>query len=272
MATEAANPFQADIDKENAPLNEKEQKTWDAIHVELKDLLPSDIRRAIIVRFIRGYATEADPTKAAIDRLRECLTWRAENKVSEMPEKKLESEEKIQMFRRAWPCGLHGVGKCGRPVYVERVGHLNMEVLDANFTLEKATEFHIQTMENLDRYKDELSRKYGRLLYKHIAILDLDGVGMSMLGGKYRGTLQHMIHIDQHYFPESLHRMVIVNAPFMFKMMWAIVRPFLHPLTQARIVMGNDHLKELIDEEQIPNFLAGKCKCAGGKCLEVPFQ
>ena len=27
----------------------------------------------------------------------------------------------------------------------------------------------------------------------------------------------------------------------------------------------------MMDEDQIPQFLGGKCKCQGGQCLQVPF-
>jgi len=66
--------------------------------------------------------------------------------------------------------------------------------------------------------------------------------------------------------------MIVCNAPWVFKLVWKLVRPWLHPITREKILVGSDNLRKYIDEDQIPAFLGGKCKCAAQKCLEVPFE
>lgn len=107
--------------------------------------------------------------------------------------------------------------------------------------------------------------------YKHIVVLDLKGIGMSHLGKSFKDPLKTFIHIDQDYYPESLYVMVICNAGWMVKAVWALASPFIDPITKENIKWGNDKLADYIEADQIPQFLGGKCKCPDGKCLMVPF-
>jgi hypothetical protein len=52
------------------------------------------------------------------------------------------------------------------------------------------------------------------------------------------------VAIDQHYYPETLYKMFIVNAPWIFRALWKIVSPWIDPQTRERICMGGDKLKE----------------------------
>lgn len=261
----------ADLEKEHAPLNEQEKKTLAVIESELKEWIKPTTPRSTIIRFIRGYAGEADPTRAAVDRLKECLIWRQSEGIQAdtILERKFNNDE---LFRKAWPVGIHGHDKAGRPVYVERVGKLDPDLVSSTFTIDELIRFHVQMMERLNAYKEQKSQQLGKLMYKHIVIIDLEGFGTRHLGGNATTPLKSMVHIDQHFYPESLYKMIICNAPFVFRMGWAIVKPMLHPLTRERIKMGNEYLKDVMDEDQIPQFLGGKCKCANGQCLMVPFE
>jgi hypothetical protein len=44
-----------------------------------------------------------------------------------------------------------------------------------------------------------------------------------------------VVYIRQFYYPESLYRMFIINAPFVFRAVWAMVKPWLHPITKERV-------------------------------------
>lgn len=78
--------------------------------------------------------------------------------------------------------------------------------------------------------------------------------------------------IDADNYPETLHRMFIVNAGPGFKLLWNSIKGFLDPKTSAKIhVLGNKYqskLLEIIDASQLPDFLGGSCTCANaGGCL-----
>ena len=70
------------------------------------------------------------------------------------------------------------------------------------------------------------------------------------------------IKIDSNYFPERLGYMYIINSPWIFKPLWAMIRPWLDQNTVAKIrIFGyndyQDALKEVIDEDQIPKEYGG---------------
>lgn len=252
------------VDVEAAPLNEREQKVWDAMQSRLADKGVDKCPKTMLLRFIRGYATEEDPLEAAIERLTACLEWREKLGVDKILDLQLEKEA---LFNKCWSVGLHGVGKMGRPVYIERLGEMDPAPLLENFTIDEITTFHVRMMERITNSKEAISATLGRPVYKHIVIIDLNGFGSKHMGKAFYEPVKQMINIDQHFYPESLYKMVIANAPWVFRAAWTMVKPFIHPLTKERIKMGNEHLLEIIDEEQLPQFLGGKCKCKDGKCL-----
>lgn len=104
---------------------------------------------------------------------------------------------------------------------------------------------------------------------------------------------------DQRYYPETLNRLFLVNAPSAFVMVWKIVKGWLDPgvsliailstnqlnATHTSIVLlqtidkiqilGKDYkqvLLEHIEAENLPDFLGGTCTCdhMPGGC--VPSQ
>ncbi|KMS65459.1 hypothetical protein BVRB_035780 [Beta vulgaris subsp. vulgaris] len=85
------------------------------------------------------------------------------------------------------------------------------------------------------------------------------------MSSQFTGPIKAQINIDQYYYPESLQTLFIINAPFVFRMLWGMIKPWLHPLTAARIqILGSDYLKQLqevIDVDQIPRYHGGSCSC-----------
>ncbi|CAA7045869.1 unnamed protein product [Microthlaspi erraticum] len=66
--------------------------------------------------------------------------------------------------------------------------------------------------------------------------------------------------------------MFIINAGSGFRLLWSTVKSFLDPKTTAKIhVLGNKYqskLLEIIDSNELPEFLGGNCTCADkGGCM-----
>lgn len=65
--------------------------------------------------------------------------------------------------------------------------------------------------------------------------------------------------------------MFILNAPFLFTGIWAIVKMWIDDKTKEKIqILGSGYRKDLlkyVDPENLPDFIdGGTCKCKGG-CL-----
>jgi hypothetical protein len=164
---------------------------------------------------------------------------------------------------------MSGVDREGHLVYIDKVGAVDGSILYKNFTIDEIVHFHIQQMESITRLKDEISVKTGRRYYKQLVILDLKGLGMSHLSSKFTEPMKKFIKIDQEMYPETLFTMIIVNAGFIVKSAWALVSPWLDPITKQNIKFGEAELKNNMDPDQIPKYLGGTCRCE--KCLITPF-
>eukprot|EP01018_Ginkgo_biloba_P035224 Gb_14296 [translate_table: standard] len=91
---------------------------------------------------------------------------------------------------------------------------------------------------------------------------------MKHMSKQVRHFIQRISKVDQDYYPEYLGKMVIVNTPTAFKAIWAIIKPWLDKRTQKKIeVHGSNYthkLLELVEADNLPEFLGGSCQCPGG--------
>ena len=111
------------------------------------------------------------------------------------------------------------------------------------------------------------SRKAGSLLETCCTVMDLKGVGLSKINQVYQ-YVQQVSGILQNYYPERLGKLYVINAPWGFSSVFAIVKRFLDPVTVAKIhVLGSGYVSELLAQipaENLPKAFGGTCVCAGG--------
>ena len=59
-----------------------------------------------------------------------------------------------------------------------------------------------------------------------------------------RGNLRKLIelgsYVSSNLFPETMKRMIIVNAPYLFKLLFGVVKTFLDKSTQDKIQIYSD--------------------------------
>ena len=220
----------------------------------------TNISDLTLIRYIRGYKDDAQPKEKSLAMLDKMLTWRETEHIDALVATQL---PKADAFKRIWPSGVYGHGKEGHPILINRVGAVDASKLSKEFSMDEALKFHIQEMESLDRYKDAASKQHSRRIYKHIAIVDLKGLGMSHLGSKFTEPMKKFVSVDQDFYPETLHVMIVVNAGLIVKAAWKIAGAMLDPLTKERIKFGNSHLAEYIDASNIPKIYGGQ--------LDTPF-
>lgn len=253
---------------EDAPISEEEKTMMGVLRKSYGDKIGT-YHELHIIRFIRGWMVQ-DPTmpeyKTTIEKFAEMINWRIEKKVDTIAVAEL---PKTDLFRQLYPSGVHGFSKDGHPVYIERPCLASASDLLKNFTVDEMKTFCIKRMEALNQYKVELSDKAGRRIYKHVCIIDLEGCGAKHLSSDFYGPIKETFAVVQNYYNESLLAMVIINAPFLFKFFWAIAGLWVDSETKAKILVGKEHMRKLIDKHVIPRDFGGSCKCT--KCLIDPF-
>ncbi|KAL4382887.1 hypothetical protein GQ457_15G013540 [Hibiscus cannabinus] len=226
----------------------------------LDELLPAKHDdHHMMLRFLRARKFDVDKAKQMwVDMLQWRKEFGADTIVEEFDFK--EYSEVIKYY----PQGYHGVDKDGRPVYIERLGQVDVNKLIKATTIDRYLKYHVKEFEKAFAVKfpaASIAAKKQISQHNHI------GCGRSGIFNKSaRELLQHLQKIDDSE-PHVYHQ-----CGSGFRLLWNTVKSFLDPKTTAKInVLGNKYqskLLEVIDADQLPEFLGGTCNCADkGGCM-----
>jgi len=166
----------------------------------------------------------------------------------------------------------HGVDKVGRPILIERMGHINYDAMLRDLPEEKLLERHIWQNEEMNRRMRHMAKKTNTDIHQVVMIMDLKDFKIQVTNQKL-SMFKAILSIDSTYYPETLGQVFIVNAPSMFGSVWSIVSYFLDKKTKDKIRFLNasqfDAMLEFIDPHQLPLEYGGTCnQCREGhKCL-----
>ncbi|KAI4320863.1 hypothetical protein MLD38_034303 [Melastoma candidum] len=202
-----------------------------------RDLLPTKLDDYYtLLRFAKAQDFNID---TAVEMWEGMLKWRREYGTDTISEDfKFEELEQVLQY---YPQGYHGVDKEGRPVYIELLGQ---------------------------------AHPAKKRICSMTTILDVQGLGLKNFTLAAANLLSSIAKIDGNYYPETLHRMYIVNAgPGFKRTLWRTAQKFLDPKTISKIHVldstSTSHLLEVIDSSQLPEFLGGSCICSSeGGCLK----
>ncbi|KAK4481452.1 hypothetical protein RD792_012346 [Penstemon davidsonii] len=197
----------------------------------------------------------------------EMLDWKKDLSANTMIMKEFEFKELCEV-QQYYPHGYHGVDKEGRPVYIERLGKIDVDRLLKVTTLDRYVKYQIQEYEKTFTIRfPACSIAANKHINRSIAILDVDGVSFKSFTRPVQQVLMQLRKIHDNNYPETLCRMLIVNAGPGFRLLWNAIKCFLDPNTASKIqVIGNKYqskLLEMIDESELPDFLGGSCSCCG---------
>eukprot|EP00041_Stephanoeca_diplocostata_P011612 m.192048 g.192048 ORF g.192048 m.192048 type:complete len:108 (-) comp18606_c0_seq4:676-999(-) len=82
---------------------------------------------------------------------------------------------------------------------------------------------------------------------KQIIICDLKGLSMWPHNAAMK-VFRETIRIDQAYYPERLKVLYMINAPWIFRPIWAMVRPWLDPVTKDKFhILGGGYIDTLLE-------------------------
>merc|ERR1719223_231273 len=93
--------------------------------------------------------------------------------------------------------------------------------------------------------------------------MDLEGLSIGTMNSRTLALIKEQINIDSLCFPETLNRMIIVNAPRFFAASWKLIKGWLDARTANKIEIISSRktmekrLKELIDADQLPADYGG---------------
>ncbi|CAD6220090.1 unnamed protein product [Miscanthus lutarioriparius] len=180
--------------------------------------------------------------------------------------------EEYDAVKRCYPHGFHGVDRFGRPLYIERVGLVDLSKLMQVTSIDRYVKYHISEQEKT------ISLRYpvcSLVAKRHIAsttaIFDVKGLGLNNFSKSAREMFAEIQKIDSNYYPETLNQLYIINAGTGFRALWKVLKAFMEARTLAKVqVLGTNYLNtvlEAVDQSNLPDFLGGTCTCPTGGCL-----
>ncbi|KAJ6579542.1 CRAL-TRIO domain-containing protein [Mycena vulgaris] len=177
----------------------------------------------------------------------------------------------LPIVDKYYPQYYHKNDKDGRPVYVERLGLLDLKALYAATTQERQIKRLVLEYEKfLTERLPACSAAAGHPVETSCTILDLHNVSLSNFY-RVKDYVMQASSIGQDRYPECMGKFYIINAPFMFSTVWSFIKPWLDEVTVAKIdIVGSaykDKLLAQIDAENLPKEFGGTCSCPGGCSL-----
>merc|ERR1712183_1129042 len=160
--------------------------------------------------------------------------------------------------------GYSGISEEGMPVNIEK-----MTTFDVKRMLEMTTFKDVEKA--VCRNQEEVlnivfpicSQLANKRIDKQITIYDLKDAnyGPLIMNSDARKIFAKGADTSDHYYPETVHQIWVVNAPFMFSAVWSFVKLVLNEKSANKIkVYGSKYQKDLhqiIDPDQLPDFLGG---------------
>lgn len=248
----AAAPAEFKIPPEDI-LTDEQQKLVETLNERMK----GEVEQSALIRFLR--ARDYDITKAE-PMLREALKWRAEVGADGVLQTEI---PQLDLMKKLVTGSFHKQDKCGRPLYIERTGMIDIPRLVNLISQKNRLAGHIFGQE----YKLHMIREQGKLLGRtatsFCVIMDLKGLSLFHKQGV--DTFKETSEIDKNRYPEILGQLFVVNAPWIFPVLYKLVKGFLDPKTRTKVhVLGSnfkEKLLEYIDEDSLPEEYGGKCHC-----------
>jgi len=246
-----------------------QQHTLDKFRKELQDeghFVPERHDDPTLLRFLR--ARKFDIVKAKL-MIIAAETWRKEFGVDDLL-KNFDFPERKEVDKY-YPQYYHKTDKDGRPVYIERLGKLDVKALYAVTTQDRLLRRLVYEYEKfLTERLPAVSAVVGHPVETSCTILDLKNVGLGQFY-QVKDYVNQASTIGQNYYPECMGKFYIINAPYLFSTVWKFIKPWLDEVTVAKIdILGSDYKTKLltqIPEENLPADLGGTCTCAGGCSL-----
>lgn len=191
------------------------------------------------------------------------LAWSSERKIAGM------GNMDMSRYNRLTEIYLHGyyhMNKKGRSLYIERTKYMDIPACFAEYSEEELIDYHIQGYERLiNVIMPACSKASGWRVEQTLTIIYLYDVNsFKLFVGKTNAFIKLAADIAHDHYPEILGNMYIINSGHLFSGLWSLVKPWIDPKAQKKIVIKSGEAKkellELVDPDKLPEFLGGTCK------------
>eukprot|EP00794_Sanderia_malayensis_P008919 gene8919-9871_t len=229
--------------------------------------MPKDL---VLLRFLR--ARDCNMEKA-FELLRNTLHWRRQHHVDMICQTWAPPPELIEYY----PGGWHKHDKDGRPVYIIRLGTMDIKGLLKSVGEEGFVKQVVSINEEGIKKCEEATKIFGKPVTSWTCLCDLDGLSMRHLWRPGVRAMLNIIELVEANYPETIGRLLLVRAPRAFGVVWTLLSPFIDENSRRKFLIysGNDYLgagglTDYISPEYLPDFLGGECECSVMEGRPVP--
>jgi len=85
---------------------------------------------------------------------------------------------------------------------------------------------------------------------KHVSVLDAHNIGLTNVTC-VKELMKRILGDVQVMYPETLQKLYIINAGWLFKTAWVVIKNFLHPITAGKVVIHGTNYREALSEAGI---------------------
>ena len=168
------------------------------------------------------------------------------------------------IFLSQYPEIYSGNARNGCPVMYMRLGSVQPEGIKCLLSIEDAEQIFWNAMKHsyTDRLEEGRRINPAFVRTENMTIYDFKGVSRSQINADTIDMIKVAAKV-MNSFPETLHCLLIVNAPSWFGLAWAVVRKVIDARTASKIEVftsskkGIARMRDLIDDSQIPSDYGG---------------
>ena len=252
-----------DIELEAVKLFQSELQKRDPIYYQIVRSFSAIEKEAYaLCRFLRARKFDVEKVFELLDEAKKHYTNAKQNDFYPDLEQSLGVSRPV--FLSQYPAVFAGNAKNGCPVMYLKVGDIQPPGIKCIVTFDKVDCFFwndimyslVGALKEGRRINPQFSRT------ENITVYDLKGISRSIADK----DAFEMIKIGNNVmtsFPETLHCLLIINAPTWFGMIWSIVKKLIDARTASKIEVftsanaGSKRMLELIDNSQIPSCYGG---------------
>jgi hypothetical protein len=145
-------------------------------------------------------------------------------------------------FGKLWPPLVYGTDIMGHLVIMDRIRDIDVLGILQLFGVELALLHRSSFMDRMQIEKAAIARALDRAFaYQHVYLIDLEGFPAKYFSQDVIPHVRQIVLWAAECYPETLHRMYILNCPVVFRVIWRLIRSRIEPNTAAKIeVLGDD--------------------------------
>ena len=169
-----------------------------------------------------------------------------------------------EFMKKNLTAGYSGISKEGYPINIEILANFDLQVISEQGTKEDNIMFNCKNQEKLlNVVLPYCSFLADKRIDQQITIVDLKGFNYmpGIWNKSYREGPALASEVVNNNYPDTSYKIFIINTPFAFSALWAIMKKVLPESHVKKIrVLGSSYKKELqkdIDADQLPSLLGG---------------